>query len=517
MKTIVLYILFIVLININANSQSGCPNFNKYYDYSLYQENLDVAFLSTGGYLTFGGKAYDSLGLSVTSTFINRLDINGDTVWTRSLGGNDETNFYTKTGAFPGVWFRQGEVLQDSIIIACGSYQDSTCFDQFHYYGQVVRYNLNGDTVWTRKLALQDTSVGMYGMLAYDDSTYIITGDYRPFNISNPLYAIRVFVSKYHINGNLIWRKALPQLTVGLGYKMDKAANGDIILSGACLKSNYYDPFIAKLNSSGNIIWADSSGSVYSDFTSKAISLNNGNFVNLVTIGGSFNVNIFKVNARWYSNSGILMFEKTYNKSRQGGFSDGIELIDGGLLLTGIYSDSLTSFIKGFLVRTDSNGDSLWSRKFGDSTTFQFFHSITQTCDGYVMAGVSFQPTTTTVSKAFGWVVHTDTLGFVTTGIEDVQGQLSLANISLPYPNPAIYQTKIKTFVPTIPSNKITSEENSYLFVFNLQGKQIAQIPVPMGEQETNIDVSTYPIGNYFIVLSVNGYNAATQKLMVVR
>jgi hypothetical protein len=72
-------------------------------------------------------------------------------------------------------------------------------------------------------------------------------------------------------------------------------------------------------------------------------------------------------------------------------------------------------------------------------------------------------------------------------------------------------------FVPTIPSNKIIEEANSFLFLFNLQGKQMAQIPVPTGEQETNIDVSTYPIGNYFIVISVNGYNAATQKLMVVR
>ena len=197
MKTIVLSILFIVLININANSQSGCPNFVKYYDYSLYQENLDIAFLSTGGYLTFGGKAYDSLGLAVTSTFINRLDNNGDTVWTRSLGGNDPTNFYGKAGIFPEIWFRQGEVLQDSIIIACGSFQDSSCEGSYHNYGQVVRYNLNGDTVWTRKLALQDTSVGMYGMLAYDDSTYIITGDYRPFNISNPLGLHNNFVEKF--------------------------------------------------------------------------------------------------------------------------------------------------------------------------------------------------------------------------------------------------------------------------------------------------------------------------------
>jgi len=82
---------------------------------------------------------------------------------------------------------------------------------------------------------------------------------------------------------------------------------------------------------------------------------------------------------------------------------------------------------------------------------------------------------------------------------------------------PTNHETKIKTFVRTIPSNKITDESNSYLLVFNLQGKQIAQIPVPTGEQETNIDVSTYPIGNYIIVLSVNGYNAATQKLLVVR
>jgi hypothetical protein len=323
---------------------------------------------------------------------------------------------------------------------------------------------------------------------------------------------------KVDINGKLIWRKYLPKLTQGYGYKMSKAINGDILLAGAVYKNGEYDPGLARLDSSGSIIWADSIGGTYYDYYVKAIALQDNGIITIGPKSTVINNSRKGLNIKKFDPNGVLLWDKIISIFRYGGFSDGFELPDGGLILTGGNGDTINDNAMGYLLRTDSNGDSLWTRNFGSISTVQFFHSIAQTCDGYVMAGISFQPTTLSyLSRSFGWVVHTDTLGFVTTGIEDVQGQLSLANISLPYPNPASYQTKIKTFVPEIPSNKITAEANSYLFVFNLQGKQIAQIPVPTGEQETNIDVSTYPIGNYFIVLSVNGYNAATQKLMVVR
>jgi hypothetical protein len=507
------------LLNLNANSQSGCPNFDKYFNYIYNQENLDIEYLSAGGYITFGGQANDSLSTVLHYSFIHRLDANGDTIWTRTTGGDDPTNFYSKFGLFPGVWFRQGSLLQDSIIIACGSYQDSTCQEYYHYYGNIVRYNLQGDTVWTRKLALPDTSVGMYGMMVYDDSTFIISGDYRPlYGISNPLYYQKMMVCKYSINGNLIWRKYLPKLTQGSGYKITKAINGDILFCGNMVKFGEFDPALARLNPNGSIIWADSSGSPYYDYYVKAISSKDNGVITIGPKSQNLNNDRKGFNVKKFDSFGNLKWDKIISDFYIGGLSDGFELQDGSLILTGGNGDSINQNIMGYLVRLDSNGDSLWTRNFGSSTTFQLFQSIAQTCDGYVMAGISYQPTSLSyLSRSFGWVVHTDTLGFVTTGIEDVQVQLSLANVSLPYPNPASYQTKIKTFVPTIPSNKITAEENSYLFVFNLQGKQIAQIPVPTGEQETNIDVSTYPLGNYFVVLSVNGYKAATQKLMVVR
>ena len=519
MKNRIYIVILLGLFSIKSNGQNGCPNFNTYYDFAYNQENLDIEYLPNGGYITFGGQANDSLSTVLHYSFIQRLDANGDTIWTRTTGGDDPTNFYGKFGLFPGVWFRQGSLLQDSIIIASGSYQDSTCQEYYHYYGNIVRYNLQGDTVWTRKLALPDTSVGMYGMMVYDDSTFIIAGNYRPlYGIGNPTLYEKILLIKFDVNGNLIWRKYLPNLTQGFGYKMSKAINGDILLAGAVYKNGEYDPAIARLNSSGSIIWSDSSGGPYFDYYVKSIALKNDEVITIGDKSINLNNNRKGFNIKKFDSLGNLKWDKLISIFKIGGLSDGFELPDGGLILTGGNGDTINDNIMGYLLRTDSNGDSLWTRNFGSATTYQFFHSIAQTCDGYIMAGISFQPTTLSyLSRSFGWVVHTDTLGFVTTGIEDVQGQLSLANISLPYPNPASYQTKIRTFVPTIPSNKITDESNSYLFVFNLQGKQIAQIPVPTGEQETNIDVSNYPIGNYFIVLSVNGYNAATQKLMVLR
>ena len=512
-------ILFVLLIlGSMVRAQTGCQNFEKYYDISYNQENFDIDYVSSGGYIVYGGQANDTLGTVNYHSVVYRLDANGDTVWTRSMGLDDPTNFYGKFGLFPSIWFRQGALLQDSIIIACGTFQDSSCQEYFHCYGRVVRYTMQGDTVWTRLLALPDSSVGMYGMLVYDDSTLIIAGDYRPlYGPGNPLAKQKMLVCKYSISGNLIWRKCLPVLTQGSGYKISKAPNGDILFCGYVIKNDEYDPALARLNASGDVQWADSTGGIYYDYYVKAIALSDNS---LITIGPRSIIanNSKKVfNIKKFSSSGTLLWEKIMSLFRYGGLSDGFELSDGGLIFTGGIGDS-TGNIMGYLLRTDSNGDSLWSRSFGDTTTHKFFHCIAQTCEGYVMAGISFLPNNLSyIGRAKSWVIHTDTLGFVTTGIEDFKSELSLAQMDLPYPNPAKYSTQIKLFVPDLPSNVYTQEGKSYLYIFNILGKQLEKVELQRGEQNLTLNVSAFPTGSYVLVMSVNGYNACTRKLMVVK
>jgi|GEM_PF-7080365 hypothetical protein len=512
-------ILFVLLIlGSMVRAQTGCQNFEKYYDFSYEQQDFDVDFISSGGYIIYGGQASDTLGTVNYQTHIHRLEANGDTIWTRTMGGDDPTNFYGKFGLFPGIWFRQGALLQDSIIIACGAYQDSSCQEYFHYYGRVVRYTMQGDTVWTRLLALPDTTVGMYGMMVYDDSTVIIAGDYKPlYGPGNPISKNKTAIIKYNINGQLIWRKALPVFSKGYGYKMSKAINGDILLAGAVFKSNQYDPTVARLDSNGNVLWVDSIGNTYDEYATKAIS----KFDNSVIVIGNRSViannSQFTSTIKKYSATGSLLWIKNYTYGKYSGFLDGMELPGGGIVIAGANGDS-TGNIMGYLLRTDSNGDSLWSRSFGSDTTYKYFHCIAQTCEGYVMAGISFLPNNLQyLPRTLGWVIHTDTLGFVTTGIEDFMSDLSLSRIDLPYPNPAKYSTQIKLFVPDLPSNMYTQEDKSYLYIFNILGKQLEKVELQRGEQNLTLNVSAFPSGSYVLVMSVNGYNACTRKLMVVK
>ncbi len=68
---------------------------------------------------------------------------------------------------------------------------------------------------------------------------------------------------------------------------------------------------------------------------------------------------------------------------------DLVETTDKGFLLCG-YSNSNTINYDGYVVRTNSLGETLWEKKIGGSD-WDFFNSVTTTSDGnYILAGETF-------------------------------------------------------------------------------------------------------------------------------
>ena len=76
---------------------------------------------------------------------------------------------------------------------------------------------------------------------------------------------------------------------------------------------------------------------------------------------------------------------------------------DGGYILAG-YTESFGAGEEDFwLVKTDANGDSLWSRYFGGAN-LDICEAVEQTQDGgYILAGVT--------NSYSGWLVKTDSFG----------------------------------------------------------------------------------------------------------
>lgn len=113
----------------------------------------------------------------------------------------------------------------------------------------------------------------------------------------------------------------------------------------------------------------------------------------------------------------LLSFAQTTFEKRWGG--DGYEngtsictLQDGGFAIAGSASTDSTGFLDIFIMKTDSTGDSLWTKYYGSAPGNDFPSFITATQDG----GLLISATTYSLSSQPGtnsdwWIIRTDSMG----------------------------------------------------------------------------------------------------------
>jgi hypothetical protein len=167
-----------------------------------------------GGYIYIGEVLIDENGNIVdtwshetdhTDILLIKTDSNGDTLWTRTYGGNKED---------------QGNHVQQTndggYIIAAGLTWDHWDF----HYGYCIKIDSIGNTQWTFVDSLH-SSENIYQM---EDGGYLVFGG-SDDDVYNCL-------TKIDINGNKIWTKIIDQETTGWYSHGQLTNDGDFILTG---------------------------------------------------------------------------------------------------------------------------------------------------------------------------------------------------------------------------------------------------------------------------------------------
>jgi regulation of enolase protein 1 (concanavalin A-like superfamily) len=207
-----------------------------------------------------------------------------------------------------------------------------------------------------------------------------------------------------------LWTKTFGGINAEKGNCVQQTTDGGFVIVGSTnsFGAGEDDIWIIKTNVNGDTIWTKTYGGNTGEEGYSVQQTNDGGYI-IVGYTDSFGSGEDDVWLIKTDENGDSLWAKTFGGSGdEGGFS--VEQTDdGGYIIAGY----TTSFGAGeedvWLIKTDANGDTLWTQTFGGSW-YDCAHSVQQTTDGgYIIAGeIGIIPKSGAPAV---WLIKTDTSG----------------------------------------------------------------------------------------------------------
>ena len=265
-----------------------------------------------------------------------------------------------------------------------------------------------------------------------------------------------------------------------------------------------------KTDSIGNQLWDTTVVTAGADYSGDLNYSNDGNLIWLATLrSGSTIFDPLANTIRKFDYNGNVLWFKSYQNYNNGGAVNIVKGLNGGYIYAGV-TDNTTNDIRAFIHRLDENGDSLWYREFNSPMYDDFWDIKTTTDGGYIMCGQTGDCANN--GGTCFWLVKTDSLGLLTTGIKNAP-DFSAAKLSTVYPNPCNQSFSVTAVVPQTQQQDY-GKKGAFLLLFDVTGKQLQELPLTIGVNTVQVQMSAYTQGTYLCVLAIDGYNVAHTKVV---
>jgi len=270
-----------------------------------------------------------------------KLDINGNIIWSKTFGGNNEDR-----------GFSLQQTSENGFIIG-GSTQSFGAGQRDAY---IIKINNNGEITWTRVIGGVNLD-NCFNIKQTLDSGYIFTGTEESFGPG----AHSLLLTKLSSNGNIEWSKAIGGNIEEHARIVSQTQDNGYVLLGHTLTwgAGSWDPIVVKTDNLGNIQWAKTYGGYSEEFIGNIITLDNGGYAicGSTTTFGNGPRDIFIINIDSF---GELIGAITYggNGSEEipfGGDNALSQMSDGNFLLVG-QSNSFTEQNSIYIVKSDASG-----------------------------------------------------------------------------------------------------------------------------------------------------------------
>ena len=245
--------------------------------------NTYMAGLFTSTTLVFGSTTLTDSGTGYSSDiFLSKYDSNGNVIWAKSAGGTSDDKTLSVAVDVSGNSYVTGWFSSSTLNFGSTSLANTGNYEMF-----LAKYDASGNVLWAKKPVGSGTDYGNSIAVDVSGNSYV-SGFFQGNTITFGSTILTnaggggtdIFLAKYNTTGNLLWAKSAG----GIGH--DYASSVAVDTTGNCYVAGFFmdaaipfgstilphvgasDIFIAKYDTTGNVLWAKSAGGTGSDWGS---------------------------------------------------------------------------------------------------------------------------------------------------------------------------------------------------------------------------------------------------------
>lgn len=321
-------------------------------DYAYgFTTTTEGGFAFTGTTNGYGGSNY---------LFIVKTLANGDTSWMRA---------YVTANTVHGWSIAQ---CADSGFVVCGN-------------TGLARVDKNGNMLWTY---VYNIAI-FHAVTITTDGGFLFTGSVGSSGGSN---GTDVYLLKTDVNGVKQWSKKMGGAQDDYATWVRESADGNYILCGstASFGAGGWDTYVIKTNTLGDTLWTKVYGSSAADGGNSSVKQSIEQTIDKGFIIGSYSAGFASAGMTdayviKTDSLGGVQWSKTYGGAVNDVCSSIKPTTDGGYIFTGYTSSFGGGGTDIFVVKTDVNGDTLFTKAIGGLLN-DYGTGITETPNGYVVS-----------------------------------------------------------------------------------------------------------------------------------
>jgi hypothetical protein len=237
------------------------------------------------------------------------------------------------------------------------------------------------------------------------DGGYIITGSTSSIGQGNT----DMYLLKLDSMGQVKFQKTFGGVSNEIGKSIVQLADSSYVMAGytSSIGVGGYDVFLVKADKTGNLIWQKTYGGSDWDFANSMDTITGGGFIIAGTTysygKGNADGFVIKTDA-----NGDTTWTKTFGGLKDDEFKSVIQTSDGNYALTGYTKSFNDSLGDVWALKLDVNGDTLW-RKFYGGVKEDFGNQIIEHPNGDFFIAGGTESFGVTIMN--GIVIHTDNIG----------------------------------------------------------------------------------------------------------